>query len=449
MSSGGNSNSFGNKFNSWIGTFNLDAAIIFPPLSALIIIAVAIWDPIMLAAIGLTFIIILPLWLPFLIAYHLWSAWIHYVRFIFWKKQEYILLEITIPQEMSKSPLAMEVFLTTLWNAGGETTFIDRMWTGKFRATFSLEIASNEGRVAFYLHMRKVMKNIVEARLYGQFPELHVREVEDYVTKVPFNLKEYDLFGSEYAFGKSNAYPIKTYVDYGLDRDPKEEFRIDPITHTLELLGQVGVGEYYWMQIILVARKKDQWYGFYSKTDKFSEEVKSSIKKIMSDSTKRAKEIIQGSDISEGKMTLLTDGEKRAIESIEKKAAKLIFECGIRVVYLAKRENYVGINNGGIIRFFDHVKSNEFNSFGAARGTTIFDYPWQDYKGIRSNRKKLEVFSLYRDRAYFYSPYDQEPILMNTEELATLWHFPGSVVQTPSLGRKLSRTSEAPPNLPM
>ena len=448
MSSGGNSPSWGRKFNKWIGTFNLDAVIVFPPLSTIIIVVVAIVDPLMLAAIGLTFIITLPFWLPFLIAYHLWSTWIHYIRFKFWKQQEFVLLEITIPQEMSKSPLAMEVFLTTLWNAGGESTFIDRLWTGKFRAVFSLEIASNEGRVAFYLHMRTAMKNIVEARLYGQFPELQVREVEDYVTKVPFALPEYDLFGAEYSFGRSNAYPIKTYIDYGLDRDPKEEFRIDPITHILELLGQIGAGEYYWMQIILVARKKDQWYGFYSNVDSYADATKEAIQAIMQNAAKRGRSIVIDTD-EPSKSSQLTDGEKRAIEAIEKKAAKLIFECGIRVVYLAKRENYVGVNNGGVIRFFDHVKSNEFNSFGPTRGTTIFDYPWQDYKNIRSNRKKLEVFSLYRDRAYFYSPYDQEPMFMNTEELATLWHFPGSIVQTPSLGRKLSRTSEAPPNLPM
>lgn len=447
-SSSGGGPSMGNTFNKWLGTFNLEPGLLIPPMVIMLVLLVAIFDQLMISAIGLTFIIILPFWLPFLLLHHLWTTWIHYIRFQYWKTQDHVLLEITIPQEMSKSPLAMEVFLTSLWNAGGESTFIDRLWTGKFRAVFSLEIASNEGRVAFYLHMRKGMKNIVEARLYGQFPELHVREVEDYVGKIPFNLTDYDLFGAEYAFGKSNAYPIKTYIDYGLDRDPKEEFRIDPITHILELLGQVGAGEYYWMQIILVARKKDQWYGFYSGEDSYAGAIKEAIQGIMQNAAKRGKSIVVDSD-EPGRSTQLTDGEKRAIEAIEKKAAKLIFECGIRAVYLAKRDNYVAVNNGGVIRLFDHVKSNEFNSFGPTRGTTVFDYPWQDLGKRKSNAAKMELFSNFRDRAYFYAPYDQVPMLMNTEELATLWHFPGSIVQTPSLGRKLSRTSEAPLNLPM
>lgn len=446
MSSGHGGPSWTSSFIKQIETFNIDAAAFVPPLVLIILVIIGSYDGTMLAAIGLTFLLILPLWLPFLLVRHVWAAWIHYIRFKFWQSQSYVLLEITVPQEVNKSPLAMEVFLTTLWNAGGETTFLDRMWVGKFRAVWSLEIASNEGRVAFYLHLRRGFKNIVESRLYGQFPEVHVREVEDYVAKVPFNLTDYDIFGAEYKTASPGPLPIRTYIDYGLERDPKEEFRIDPITHTLELLGQVGQDEYYWMQIIMVARKKDQWYGFYSNKDTLKDEAKAQIQEIMEGAAKRGKAVV---DDEGSRILQLTDGEKRKIEAIERKVAKLIFECGIRVVYLAKRERYVGINNGGIIRFFDHIKSNEFNGLGATRGMSIFDYPWQDFRGIRAKRVKQELFSHYRDRAYFYAPYDQEPIFLNTEELATLWHFPGSIVQTPALARKLSRTSEAPPNLPL
>jgi hypothetical protein len=446
MSSGGGP-TWTSSFIKKIETFNLDAAVVVPPLVIIILLLVAVYDHVMFAAIGLTFLVTLPLWLPFLLLRHMWAAWIHYIRFKFWMSQKYVLLEITVPQEVMKSPLAMEVFLTALWNAGGEATFISRMWEGKFRAVWSLEIASNEGRVAFYLHLRANMKNIVESRLYGQFPEVHVVEVEDYVKKVPFSLTEYDIFGVEYALGKPPPFPIRTYMDFGLDRDPKEEFRIDPITHTIEVLGQIGKDEYYWTQIICVARKKDQWYGYYSDADSYNDEKKKALDGIMQTALKRGKSFAE--DETTARMSPLTDGEKRAIEAIEKKSAKLLFECGIRTVYLARKERYNGVNNGSIIRFFDHIRSNEFNSLGAARGMSIFDYPWQDFRNIRANRVKRELYSHFRDRAYFYAPYDQEPLILNTEELATLWHFPGSTVQTPALSRKLSRTSEAPPNLPL
>ncbi len=114
---------------------------------------------------------------------------------------------------MEKSPLAMELFLSTLWNSGGESTFIARIWKGNYRAIWSLEIASNEGRLSFYIHTRRTWKQIIEARIYGQYPEAKIEEVEDYARKVPFNLEEYELWGCEFAKGAPGPVPIKTYTE--------------------------------------------------------------------------------------------------------------------------------------------------------------------------------------------------------------------------------------------
>ena len=40
------------------------------------------------------------------------------------------------------------------------------------------------------------------------------------------------------------------------------------------------------------------------------------------------------------------------------------------------------------------------------------------------------------------------PKVMTTEELATMFHLPGKVAVTPTLGRIPSTRGEAPPNLP-
>ncbi len=37
------------------------------------------------------------------------------------------------------------------------------------------------------------------------------------------------IWGCEFKFTKGDGYPIKTYVDYGLDKDPKEEYKVDPL----------------------------------------------------------------------------------------------------------------------------------------------------------------------------------------------------------------------------
>ena len=47
--------------------------------------------------------------------------------------------------------------------------------------------------------------------------------------------------------------------------------------------------------------------------------------------------------------------------------------------------------------------------------------------------------------AYIHPP----TYVLNTEELATLWHFPGQIMRVPSLERIESKEASPPPNLPI
>lgn len=445
------------KFLHWLDSWSFDSVVMGPLFLIIVLWVAGATDPDAVSAALAALIFFSPLWVPIFLFIVFWTTWIHYVRFDFWFTQKHVVLQIELPPEIEKTPLAMELFLTALWNSGGETTFIARMWKGSFRAVWSLEIASSEGRIHYYIHLREAWREIVEARLYGQFPEAKVTVVDDYVTQVPFNLEEYDIFGSEYMKGTPQPLPIKTYVDYGLHMAPdKPETQVDPLTNILELLGSLGKDEYYWVQIIAKARKKDEWYGFYRdgwfKKDSYAEAAKKAISDITKGAIERAQSFVKD-DAEKKKVgsrgsTLLTEGERERVVSIERQMTKNLFECGIRAVYLAKKNRFVGIRNSTIIRFWDAYRKPEYNSLGPAGGMSIFDYPWQDFRDIRKNLTKRQLYFRYKHRAYFYVPYDQEQNFLTTEELATLWHFPSSVVKTPTLSRVPSRRAAAPANLP-
>lgn len=428
---------------------------IIPVFFVLLLVVAGSVDPGAVSGTLAMVIALSPIWLPIGLAVGFWITWIHYLRFMFWFKQEHVLLEIQLPPEVVKSPLSMELFLTAMYNSGGESTFIARVWEGKFRAIFTLEIASNEGQVRFYLHCRKGWKNVLEARLYGQFPEARVTEVEDYVAKIPYNNQEYSLWGTEYKkTAAADAMPIKTYIDYGLDKSPdKPENQVDPISNLVEFLGHIGQGEHLWLQIIMRARKKDEWYGFYTAGDPWKKPAAAMISAITKGAIKRAQDLIEGDDAEKKKVgsrgaMLLTGGEKLQVEAIERNLTKNVFECGIRVIYMARNENFNGVNIGNVVKLFDPYNQPNYNSIMPDRGNNDFDYPWQDWNGIRENRVRRNLFFRYKHRAYFFVPYDQVPTLLTTEELATIWHFPSSVVQTPALDRVPSRRSDAPINLP-
>ncbi len=450
--------SVGHSITDYLNSWKFEPMVVMPFLFVGFLFVVDSYDPLTLSSAMAMLVAMSPVWMPIYLVVYFWISWIDYIRFMFWFSQDYILLEVQLPLEVTKSPLAMETFLATFWNSGGETTFIARVWKGSYRPIWALEIASNEGRIGYYIHLRSPWRNIVEARLYAQFPDAKVFQVDDYASRIPFNLKEYDIFGCEYRKGNPNALPIKTYIDYGLDKDPKEEFKVDPISSILELFAQIGKNEHFWMQIILKARRDEsEWYGIRDKTkDEYKDTAKDIIKKTIEDAAKRTAGLVgdpaEAKKVAARGQTLLSESEKRRIDQIERSMSKLVFECGVRVAYLAKKENFVGINAGAIIRFFDafkgHDSSREYNALGVSGPLVNFDYPWQDFKKIRNNIAKENLFFHYKNRGYFYVPYDQTPVFMNTEEIATIWHFPSSGIQTPGLNRVPSRSSEAPGNLP-
>ena len=111
---------------------------------------------------------------------------------------------------------------------------------GKCKPFFSLEIASLEGSVKFFIYTPQKFKADIEANLFGQYPDVEIHEVQDYVALAPYlhERKDWEMAGCTYSLTKPDPYPIKTYVDYGLDStQTKEEMKSDPISSVIEYMG--------------------------------------------------------------------------------------------------------------------------------------------------------------------------------------------------------------------
>ncbi len=384
-------------------------------------------------------------WLPFLLVVIFAQVWMKYVRMKYIAGQDFILLEIRIPKEIQKSPAAMEIVLNALHQVSAGN-YLDVYIKGKVRQWFSLEIVSNGGQIHFYVWTPKGAKDSIEAQIYSQYPTVEIYEVDDYARAVFYDPENMAFNGAQMALTKPDPYPIKTYIDYGLDKDPKEEFKIDPITAMIEFLGNLKPHDQAWIQILIQAHKSEgAKEGRLIKKADWKDAAKKEMEEILK------KGLVKPKSEESPKLSELTVVQKDIITAIERSISKNAFDTMIRLMYIAPKDKYSAATNGALLGVFKQFSSNTLNGFKKGWGPR-YDYPWQDFRSSRKNRNEMRLLDAYKRRSFFHPPYrffKGRPFVLTTEELATVYHFPGIVSQTPTFERIPSRKAEPPANLPM
>lgn len=406
---------------------------------------------------------LLPVWLPLLLLRSFLEFWLNYVRADFIKRNPPILLEIRIPREIEKTPKSMELIFMALWETGS-VDYSETYWEGKVRPWWSFEIASFGGDVHFYIWTIPKYRNVLESQIYAQYPAVEVLEAEDYAKKKVFNPPHNFMWGTYFVFQRPDAYPIMTYVDYGLDKETEEEYKVDPISTIVEYLGSIKKGEEVWLQILAQAYRPFKLVeGKLFPDRNIVKEAEDEINHIMRRDPK-SKSTRQFTDIGYPVVPTLTEWEKKQIEAIERSLNKRAFRCAVRACYHAEPEafQYRSSTVSGLLGTFRKpFNSNLLNGFKLGWYTDLSDWT-KDFlfllglKGWAIGRSQpryaQQMLDAYRQRSFFYLPYrnwKSKPLILTVEELATMYHFPGKVVTTPSFGRIPSRKVEAPPNLPV
>lgn len=383
-----------------------------------------------------------------------WRLRLYVIRFKYILSRKWITLEIRIPRELERSPEAMEVFLiNALYQSGGVGNMYKKFWLGKVLNWSSLEIASFGGSVHFYIRCHSWLKDIVEAQLYAQFPQIEVIEVEDYTDRIPPYTRDADwnVYGGTYKLEMDDAYPIKTYKDWGVDRhtenlDPEQQ--VDPLNALYEAMSALRPGEEWWIQIIIQANKGTSWA---KKADKVIQKLRDQY------------EVGDNKTETGDRYRKLTKGQEETLHAIERSKEKFRFEVGIRTVYLAKKDKYDGTKHIFVKNAFASFASHDLNRLKRVTYTG-YDNPWEDFNDFFNVRKKQRFLEDYRNREYFnlhfkfswfdvymrfIDNYKHPKLVMTTEEVASLWHFPSRALQSPGVERIESRKSEPPANLPM
>ncbi len=394
-----------------------------------------------------------PFWLSLLLGKWFWKLYRSYKeeKFVFEKMspENYVMLELSLPRDIFRSPKGMEFVIDIMWNlSGGAMAWQNRLLKGAVLTTSSLEIVSIEGNIYFFIRVQKGIAHLVKNTLYSQYPNVEIHEVDDYTRYVPDvtkHLDRWDLFGMMFKLISDDYVPIRTYVDYGLDRvrTIEEEEKIDPIIPLLELMGSIGKGEQIWLQFIIRAD-------------------------VFSDWRKRAKKYIEelvgksgGDDDEKLPITKLTPGEREKIKAIERALSQYGFEAVVRALYLAPKDYYQKANIGILGHFFKPFNSQYHNSIIPYASTGVVQWKYQDLSGKKTEFLKKVFFrdyvtreSFYESRFKAYHPFWKQfrprpSVIFTSEELATLFHLPGRASTTSAIGRIESLKAEPPRNLPI
>lgn len=393
-----------------------------------------------------------PVWLPLVLLYGAWRLWVILRRSLFIAKQESILLEIKPPRSLDKTPLAMEAVLSGIHLSPGESTWYNKYVQGRVRPWWSLEIVSLEGQVHFFVWTRENFRKLIEAQIYAQYPGAQVLEAPDYTRMLSATPEEWAIWGCDFVHTNKDPIPLKTYVEYGLDKVQKEPEQVDPLANLVEFMGSIGKGEYLWLQLVIRVHKGEKYAGELNAAGK-AKTWKDEAKEIVEEMRKKTRTPYL--DPTTGKempgFPNPTKGESEMMAAIERNVSKLGFDVGARGVYIARPEHFDPININGLVGIFKQFSSETWNGIRPAHWMIEFnDYPWEIGVNRLKNLYRRGLIDAYRRRQYFHEPHaPHDYMIMSTEEIATLFHIPSRAVESPSLSRIQSATTEAPTNLPV
>lgn len=372
--------------------------------------------------------------------------YLRYKRSQYFQKLDWVVLEISLPPDVLKTPKAMENVFEGLHGVWSPPTAREKWTEGAVMDQFSLEMVGTEGRLHFYMRCKRSQRNFVESKIYSQYPDAEVQEVSDYTKDLPADIpgENYEVWGADYMLNRDWVYPLRTYIEF---EDLEEERRMDPISQYAELVSKMEEGEHIWMQIVISPVLSEVEGKAKKEIDKLIGRDTSSGYVDPLTSLLNAFQGV-GAGTQEKKpekpsdMQRLTPGERANIEKVELKDSKIKFNAMLRVVYVARKdmwhsEHLAGLH--GYLRQFTGLNGFRPHADSFPKSSFVF------FKNFRNYIRKRNILTAYKGR---FLKFVADPYVLSTEELATMYHFPGKSVRAPFMPRVPSRTSEPPRGLP-
>lgn len=406
-------------------------------------------------------------WIPVLAAIlsTFWHVRLRNIRVAYLHHLKYTILAIDVPKLNEQSTRAVEQIFAQLAGSFSGGNLIEKYLHGKNQESFSFEIVSLGGYIQFLARTPTHFRDLIEAAIYAQYPDAEITEVEDYTGMIPrqYPSDEFDLWGTELKLARNNVYPIRTYPQF--EHTLTQKFA-DPMAALLEIMSHMRPGENLWIQWVVTPigdgwkeegiRVAKKLIGAHVKhaptlTERALQPVRSvtgGASQVLLHGLGIAPFHAEGAAVKDmpSQIQYLSPGERAIVEAIETKISKVGFHTKCRIIYVAKKELFDKARGVvGALGAFSQFSALNLNSFEpAGKVTTKANYLFTKRRIAKRQRK---VARAYRDRSKELGW--GHGMILNTEELATVWHFPIAEVKAPLVKMTEAKKGEPPSELPI
>jgi hypothetical protein len=285
----------------------------------------------------------------------------------------------------------------------------------------ALEMVAHQKLITFYLTVPEYLQQFVEQQLNAQYPDAMAQPVPDYNIFHPTGT----ILGGYVTLKKEAVLPIKTY----------KESESDPLNGLTNALSKVSEGDGMAVQYIV----RPAGSGWRSTGQKIAtnmhkgmsyKEAKGGSKEgggwlslAWGKAPKKPEELQQQPQVRQ-----MSQGEQEMVKRIENKISKAGMEVNIRLISSSQSADMAQANLNQILQAFAQYNIYEFGNAFA--------------KAIPSQKAKLIRSFIFRHFS------EKHRCILNTEEMASLWHLPLPTTETPTIRWMLARVAPAPAGMP-
>jgi len=300
---------------------------------------------------------------------------------------------------------------------------------------YSFEIVAYNKLISFYIAVPRQHAEYIQQQIQANYPESVIEEVIDY-----------NMFNPS---GKIAAATIKTKLSYVLPIKTYLKEDTDPLNSLINVMSKIGPDEGMAIQYIVRSAEKD-WHKTSRRVVKKANETYSLSEGLSGSSF--SKELMKfagdaGDSIKGPKspqeqqqkgFKRLSPKEEEAVKGIEEKNSKAGLEVNIRLIASAPTKQQADANlwhlGGSFSRYNYYEYGNSFSQVTQRRYKKAIKEFFYHNKNVRDF-----IFRRF---------YHKAASILNTEELASLYHFPLKNAETPNILWLTARQSAAPVDLP-